>query len=132
MTKRSPHRAKSGVGYRRPPVHSRWRPGQSGNPRGRKKGSRSAASIIRSVLSRKVKVTEGGLIRNVDVLEAVIIRVAQDALRGEPKAAALLIKLAQTFSSPEDAIDQEALTDEDHKLLKNYLARELRKRGGKK
>lgn len=134
MTKRSPQNGKGGgyaVGYRRPPKHSIWKPGQSGNPRGRKKGSRSAAVIFRSVLGRKVTIQEGGKTRRVPLMEAVFIRLAQDALKGNPKAIALLIKLAQTFSTSDDTVDQHALTSQDEKLLSNYIAREMRKKGDK-
>jgi hypothetical protein len=41
------------VGYGRPPVATRFRPGHSGNPEGRPKGSKSAASIARETLERK-------------------------------------------------------------------------------
>ena len=32
------------VGYRKPPVHTRFKPGQSGNPKGRPKGPRNLAT----------------------------------------------------------------------------------------
>lgn len=132
MTKRTTRKVKGGVGYGRPPLHTRFKPGQSGNPRGRKKGSRSVASIISSSFDRKVIVTENGRTRKVYVLDAVIIRIQQDALKGDAKAAALYIKLAQAFSSPDGAADQHALTAEDHKLLANFVARQIRKHGDEK
>lgn len=132
MTKRTPPRSKSGVGYGRPPVHARFKPGQSGNPRGRKKGSRNIASIIGSVFTQRVTIQVGGKTRKVPLMEAVVIRLAQDALKGNPKAVALSIKVAQSAHSPDEEIDQQSLTSDDQKLLTNFAARLLIKNGGKK
>ena len=131
MTKRTTRKGKSGVGYRRPPVHTRFKPGQSGNPRGRPKGARSADAIIKAVIGRKVTLHEGGVGRKVDLLEAVVLRLAQDALKGNPKTAALLIKLAQGFSDSEDTTDPQVLSSQDQKLLDNFLTRAMQKQGGK-
>ena len=39
------------VGYGRPPVHSRFKPGKSGNPKGRAKQSRNMRTIVQQVLN---------------------------------------------------------------------------------
>ena len=41
------------VGYRRPPLHSRFKPGQSGNPSGRSKGSQNLKTMFEQVLTRR-------------------------------------------------------------------------------
>src|SRR5688500_4452105 len=53
------------VGYSKPPVASRFRKGQSGNPRGRPKGSRNIITDIEEALDQKVKVGEGGKVRRI-------------------------------------------------------------------
>jgi preprotein translocase subunit SecF len=67
------------VGYRRPPVHTRFRKGQSGNPSGRRKGAgiRTAAE---KVMGRKVMATVDGERRRVPISEAVLLQVTQKAL----------------------------------------------------
>ena len=47
------------VGYKHPPVKSQFRKGQSGNPRGRRKGQRNLAAVLREVLRQTVKVKRG-------------------------------------------------------------------------
>ena len=46
------------VGYGRPPQHTRFPKGQSGNPKGRPKGSRALASIWLRAMNEKVTINE--------------------------------------------------------------------------
>ena len=46
------------VGYRRPPVNRQFKPGQSGNPKGRPKGSKNFVTTFAEVLSRPIKVRD--------------------------------------------------------------------------
>lgn len=51
MTKR-----KQKIGYRNPPIESRFKPGQSGNPRGRRRGSRNRASPLCASIDTLLKI----------------------------------------------------------------------------
>jgi len=53
------------VGYRKPPRHARFRPGQSGSPRGRPKGARSLATVVASAIAERVTVAENGKRRRI-------------------------------------------------------------------
>ena len=79
-------RAKQDVGYGHPPIESRWKPGQSGNPLGRPKGSKNLRSAIEEILTGKITVTEGNKIRRVTRLEAVHLKQLSLALKGNLKA----------------------------------------------
>jgi uncharacterized protein DUF5681 len=46
------------VGYGRPPLMTRFRPGQSGNPRGRPKGARNLSTVVAAALSERVAVNK--------------------------------------------------------------------------
>lgn len=48
------------VGYGRTPVHTRYQPGQSGNPKGRAKGARNFKSEFNEEMAMRVSVTENG------------------------------------------------------------------------
>lgn len=69
------------VGYAHPPVHSRFQPGQSGNPGGRAKG-RTLTSILREVLESNTlggkPIPQGRTVA--DMLGDVIIK---EALKGK-------------------------------------------------
>ena len=79
------------VGYGRPPKATQWKKGQSGNRAGRPKGAKGFNSIVHKTLTRPIKIREGGKIRTVSSLEAMILKFAEDAMKGDPKAAAFLL-----------------------------------------
>ena len=53
------------VGYRKPPVQTRFKPGQSGNPKGHPKPQASLAQSLLKALLRKVKITENGEVKSI-------------------------------------------------------------------
>ena len=88
----------SGVptGYKRPPQHTQFQPGQSGNPSGRPK--RKASTLTEKFeleLDTSITVTEGGKPLKMTKLEAIVKQQTNKALQGDYKAAALLMKIVQ-------------------------------------
>lgn len=75
------------VGYARPPKASRFKPGQSGNPRGRPKGAKNVETILQDVLLRPITAMEGGKRKQITVLEAFFKRLSKlavEGIRGRP------------------------------------------------
>jgi Family of unknown function (DUF5681) len=91
-------------GYKRPPLHTRFKPGQSGNPNGRpkKKGATFAESIERE-LNTSITVVEAGKRRRITKLEAIVKQQTNKAVNGDPKATALLLSAIERRES--DALD---------------------------
>jgi len=85
MTRRSEHEL---VGYGKPPQHSRWKPGQSGNPKGRPRGSgrRQMGNIMTKVMNERVEVIIGGDSRKVSQGELAVRGVLKAAIKGNPSA----------------------------------------------
>jgi Family of unknown function (DUF5681) len=81
------------VGYGKPPVHSRFKPGTSGNPQGRPKRSRNLRTIIQEALTKTIKVREGDEIRSISKLEGVVLRQVESALKGNDRAALATLKI---------------------------------------
>jgi|SRR5580692_7549446 hypothetical protein len=75
------------VGYGRPPRDHQFKSGKSGNARGRPKGAKSEATILKTLLYRKIEIREGGRVRKVTVYEAIYLRCVEDALKGNVKTA---------------------------------------------
>jgi hypothetical protein len=80
------------VGYRNPPLASRFRKGQSGNPNGRPRG-RSRRLLYDAVLRREVTVRENGCGRRVTAEEAFLLKLIKDGLDGDAVARAMIDKL---------------------------------------
>ena len=71
------------VGYGRPPKGSQFKPGRSGNPKGRPKGSKDVNDILHRALSRKVVIREEDKCRTASALEAIVLKHVSKALQGD-------------------------------------------------
>ncbi|WP_262269562.1 DUF5681 domain-containing protein [Microvirga yunnanensis] len=108
------------VGRGKPPRSSQFKPGQSGNPGGRKKGSLNLKTVMTAVLESEIELTENGRKRKVPLLEAIILRQAQEALRGQPRAIDSLLDRYERHAGPEVERPDE-LPEEDVALLERAL-----------
>jgi hypothetical protein len=70
------------VGYRHPPVHSRFKPGVSGNPAGRSKGRKNLRGIFQQILNEKVSLRDGQGVRKISTAEAALRSMVVGALKG--------------------------------------------------
>lgn len=84
------------VGYGRPPQATRFKKGQSGNPRGRPKAEKikvNVTDIIEAVINRPVTITLDGKSITVSAIEAVIFRMLDTALKGDLRAGREFLKM---------------------------------------
>jgi hypothetical protein len=110
------------VGHGRPPQHSRFQPGRSGNPKGRPRGVRSVGDLVRKIVAAPVTISEGGRTRRAPRLEAILLRIAADAVRGDVRALRLLLQLTERYGEDAPAAaDTQKLTAEDLAILRRYL-----------
>lgn len=108
------------IGYGKPPQQHQFRPGQSGNPKGRPKGSKNTATLARELLDRKISVRTGGdAPRRIKVVEAILTRYTEAALKGDTKAAAFLFQRYDIAESPEP--HEPAATPEEQEIIDSYL-----------
>src|ERR1700680_4413136 len=87
------------VGYKRPPRHSRFQPGRSGNQRGKQKGVRNLGSDVKRTLEVPVRLNEQGKARRVSTQEAALLRLREMALKGDARSLDRLLALAQIFNN---------------------------------
>ena len=110
------------VGYRRPPKATQFEKGKSGNPKGRPKGSRTVGALLQDILRQKIAVTENGRTRRLPALEVILRRLANDAMRSEPRALKLLLALYDRYGeSPETDLRLDEILAEDREILANFL-----------
>jgi hypothetical protein len=118
------------VGYGRPPKATQFKKGQSGNPKGRPKGSRPVGAVLQEILGQRIAVTENGRTRRLPALEVMLRRLANDAMRSEPVALKLILSLFDRYGdSPEAGIRFDEVLAEDKAILANFL-KETRDRSG--
>jgi Family of unknown function (DUF5681) len=78
---------KDQVGYKRPPIETRWKKGQSGNPSGKRKKDASFAKAVMDALSEKVTlVGKDGKRRKCTKFELSIIQLVNKAAAGDLRA----------------------------------------------
>ncbi len=84
--------APSAVGYGKPPTHTRFRKGRTGNRKGRPTGRKNYCVVLEHVLKESVKLPDG---RVVSKAEALVLRAQHGALKGDPGAIKVLDLFAE-------------------------------------
>ena len=96
MVERVKLRPQYEVGYGKPPGHTQFMKGRSGNPKGRPKGSKSLATIIDEEMNQPVTIVENGKRKRVTKMQAVVRQTMNKALRGDPKAGHHFLNMARS------------------------------------
>ena len=115
------------VGYGRPPKKHRFQPGQSGNRKGRPKGAKNTATLLREILDRKIEVRSGSTVRKISVREAILTRFAELALKGDTKSAGFLLQRYDTLETAQQA--NSVTTPEEQAIIDTYMEAYLKRRG---
>jgi hypothetical protein len=79
------------VGYRKPPLRTRFQTGYSGNPKGRPKQGKGFGTIVHEQLETPVEVKINGRVTRISKREAVIAQLINKAAMGDSRSAELLL-----------------------------------------
>ena len=115
------------IGYGKPPKATQFPKGRSGNPTGRPRKKPTMADTARKALSSLVRVRDGDKVRLITQFEAVIRKQLEMAMKGDRKAAELVLRTAHLFedrvsSDPNDAGDGSELTQQmQDQILADFL-----------
>jgi hypothetical protein len=90
------------VGYKKPPRDTQFKPGQSGNRKGRPKRSATFADVLSKQLRKQVKVTMGNKAQNISMFEAIAIKHVSQAANGDPKSTAIVLNSLKPFENDEN------------------------------
>jgi hypothetical protein len=112
------------VGYGKPPRHTQFKRGQSGNPRGRPSGSKNFATLLSEVLNEPVVVTEKGGRRRMTKQQAIVTQLVNQSLKGNLPATKLLIERQQHVEGRTEAGTAESLFGSaDKKVIEQLRVR---------
>jgi hypothetical protein len=116
---------KSPIGYGKPPSHTRFQKGQSGNPKGRPRGSRNLSTIIERTLNEKVTIKENGRQRSITKREAAVKQLANKSASGDLKSIQVLFNFLVPREKSTDASDThpESFDETDAEVMKGILDR---------
>jgi hypothetical protein len=109
------------VGYGKPPSHTRFQPGHSGNPKGRPRGVKNLATDLQEELEQKILVTEANQTHEVTKQRAMLKTLIAKSLKGDTRAAGVLINLILGFEQSRVSSQENAeLSEDDQELLQAY------------
>jgi hypothetical protein len=119
------------VGYGKPPRSTRFKKGQSGNPRGRSSGSKNLSTLLSEALNEPVTVTENGRRRKVSKRETIIKQLVNQSANGDWRAVKMLLEILRDIEGQtEPAADEpSAFTAADEEVIEQLKARLSRKKG---
>jgi hypothetical protein len=121
MSDDSPH---DDIGYGKPPKHTRFRKGASGNPRGRPKGTRNFGTVFNSALQEKVGINENGKRKTITKLAAACKQLVNKAASGDLQAMRQLTPLLGLFEDENIAAKSKSdLSESDQKIMAGLLDR---------
>ena len=112
------------VGYGKPPRHTRFTQGQSGNPRGRARGAKNLKTLLIETLNELVVVAENGRRRTINKRHAFIKQIVNHAVKGNWRAAKLLLDTLQRIEDRTEPETAEASFDAaDAKVIEQLMTR---------
>jgi hypothetical protein len=115
--------SKHEIGYKHPPKRTQFRPGISGNPKGRPTGRRNVATVVRRTLAEKVIINENGIRKTVTKLEAAIKQLANKAVSGDLNAMRQLLPVLAVLDDSAADLPPARLDNDDQKVMERVLAR---------
>jgi hypothetical protein len=113
------------VGYGKPPKHTQFKKGVSGNPSGRRKRPDTMAAVLQDALRETITVFQGGKRKTITKMEAAVKRLIDKSIAGDMSAFRVLSVLTQVLSdSPSGSMSE--LEPLDQKVLDNLFRRVAR------
>lgn len=107
------------VGYKKPPKGTRFRSGQSGNPKGRPKGQKNLKTLVNEEINAIIEIKDGGKLKKVPKKQALLKVLMQKALQGDDRSIYRMLQLCEAYELPEEPHpDPSSLQDLERDLQK--------------
>ncbi|MGD9738419.1 MAG: DUF5681 domain-containing protein [Parvibaculaceae bacterium] len=99
------------VGYGKPPVHSRFKPGRSGNPKGRPRDSKNVTTMLNQFLDERMTVRIGGVEKKMSGRQLILFRAVKDAIEGKKDARDFVLRMTGSAEREREAAAPPGLPD---------------------
>ncbi len=116
------------VGFGKPPKRSQFKPGQSGNPKGRPKGSKNLKTDLEEELRELIVVREGGNAKMVSKQRAMLKSLTAKGVQGDSRAAAIVIDMMYRLLHEDEAEDSHRGPSPDDKAIIEAFESRLRRK----
>lgn len=126
MAKRKQGAGDYAVGYKKPPRHSQFQKGHSGNPRGRPKGTPNFRTALDTALKEQVAVNEGGRRSQISKLEAMVKQLVNKAVGGDARAREQLLRVLYLVDDSLSGVEPEATLDAPDEAVMRRLVERIR------
>jgi hypothetical protein len=113
------------IGYGKPPPRTRFKKGQSGNPRGRPPGAKNLKTLLSEALNGMVVVTENGGRRKVTKRRAIITQLVNRSATADFRAIKILLDIVRDIERQTELTTPEIsdFSEADEKVLEQIKAR---------
>jgi hypothetical protein len=115
------------VGFRRPPKQNRFKPGQSGHPRGRPKRLPTFKQDFNAELRERLLLRENGRERRLSKQRALIKSLMALAIKGNVRAMNAVLASTRNFDLGQDDKSEDSVDPIDLEILEAFVARERRR-----
>lgn len=109
------------VGKGKPPKEHQFKPGQSGNAKGRPKGSKNVHHVLSKILKEKITVTDAGKKMVVEKLEGAMRVLVNSSFEGRPQSLWLLLEVMKDGDVAANQAAEGTFTDDDYETLMEEL-----------
>lgn len=117
------------VGYGKPPKQHQFKPGQSGNPKGGRKPSKTLEDLIFEEAGKKVTVKMGGEATTINKRQALVKSLYAKAINGDLRAVQIIFSLLTQADAKLLATEAQKLSEGEIEVLKDVFGKQYMKGG---
>ena len=118
------------VGYGKPPVHTRFQKGKSGNPKGRPRGMKNMSTLLSTALNASIGVVANGRRKKITKREAIVTQLVNKSAAADLKATQIVLAMLRDLEcQADDPGEATVFTEADQEIIRRIQARLRNEKG---